>query len=89
MVNDEYRQGIKSDFSITETDDAYTVKLGSPEYTVSKDVNECSCLCFSNFGLPCKHIFACRRKKNMIFDRSQICLNYVRKGPNVFANISR
>ena len=47
MVNDEYRQGIKSDFGITETDDAYTVKLGSSEYTVSKDVNECSCLCFS------------------------------------------
>ena len=22
-------------------------------------------------------------------DRSQICLNYVTKGPNVFANISR
>ena len=54
MVNDEYRQGIKSDFSITETDDAYTVKLGSSEYTVSKDVNECSCLCFSNFGLKVK-----------------------------------
>ena len=54
MVNDEYRQGIKSDFSITETDDAYTVKLGSSECTVSKDVNECSCLCFSNFGLKVK-----------------------------------
>ena len=27
IVNDEYRQGIKSDFSITVTDDAYTAKL--------------------------------------------------------------
>ena len=54
MVNDEFRQGIKSDFSINETDDAYTVKLSSSEYTVSKDVNECSCLCFSNFGLKVK-----------------------------------
>ena len=60
-VNNKYRQGIKTDFSITETDDAYTVKLGSSEYTVSNDLNECSCLCFSNFVLPCKHIFACRR----------------------------
>ena len=46
MVNDEYRHGIKTDFSITETDDAYTVKLESSEYTVSNDLNECSCLCF-------------------------------------------
>ena len=55
MVNGEYRQGIKSDFSITETDDAYTVKLGSSEYTVSKDVNECSCLLSEPPWFPTRH----------------------------------
>ena len=36
IVNDEFRQGSNTDFSITESDEAYTVKSLSSEYTVSK-----------------------------------------------------
>ena len=80
IVNDEFRQGTNTDFSITESDEAYTVKSLSSEYTVSKKLDECTCLCFSNFGLPCRHIFVCRREKTVsVFDESLIPKRWVKE----------
>ena len=36
-------------------------------------MNECTCVTFCNFGLPCRHIFACRKKiKDTVYDESLI-----------------
>ena len=41
--------------------------------TVTKSMSECSCLTFCNFGLPCRHIFACRKQfKNTVYDETLI-----------------
>ena len=57
IVNDEFRQVGKSPFTITEGKDSYKVKgTSSAEYSATKAQNECTCLCFANFGLPCRHI---------------------------------
>ena len=40
---------------------------------VSKSMTECSCLTFCNFGLPCRHIFACQKQlRNTVYDEALI-----------------
>ena len=77
ILNDEYRILESIKFEILEENEAYSVKYrikdSSFDVSVSKSMDECSCLCFSNFGLPCRHIFACRRKfKDTIFEEELI-----------------
>ena len=51
---------------------------------MSKTLDECNCLYFSNFGLPCRHIFACRKKENIkVFDQNFISKRWQKE----FANI--
>ena len=80
-MNDEFRQLGKAHFTISEGDEAYSVKSsGSTENSVSKALNECTCLCFANFGLPCRRIFACRREKNVaIYDEALIPKRWVKE----------
>ena len=70
VVNDEYRMFDSMSFEIEEEDESYKVKYkvkgSSFDISVSKSMNECTCLTFCNFGLPCRHIFACRKKKSKI-----------------------
>ena len=44
---------------IEESDETYSViyKIKDSTFNVSvaKSMNDCTCLCFSNFGLPCRH----------------------------------
>ena len=67
IVNDELRilESVKFEI-IEESDETYSViyKIKDSTFNVSvaKSMNDCTCLCFSNFGLPCRHIFACRKK---------------------------
>ena len=78
IVNDELRilESVKFEI-IEESDETYSViyKIKDSTFNVSvaKSMNDCTCLCFSNFGLPCRHIFACRKKYiGTIFDENLI-----------------
>ena len=77
IVNDEYRMLDSINFEAEEENDSYTVKYNvkgsSFSISVSKSMNDCSCLTFCNFGLPCRHIFACRKQfKNDVYDEKLI-----------------
>ena len=77
IVNDKYRILDSMKFEIEEENDSYKVKYVlkrvSFAITVTKSMSECSCLTFCNFGLPCRHIFACRKQfKNTVYDETLI-----------------
>lgn len=77
IVNDEYRMLESMTFETEEDIESYKVKYEvkglSFDIRVSKSMNECSCLTFCNFGLPCRHIFACRKHfRNTVYDETLI-----------------
>ena len=77
IVNDEYRILDSMKFETEKENESYKVKYmvkgSSFDISVSKSMDECSCLTFCNFGLPCRHIFACRKQfKSTVYDESLI-----------------
>ena len=77
IVNDEYRMLDSMKFETEKENESYKVKYmvkgSSFDISVSKSMDECSCLTFCNFGLPCRHIFACRKQfKSTVYDESLI-----------------
>ena len=76
-MNDEYRILDSMKFEIVEDSESYKVKYDvksvSFAITVSKSMTECSCLTYCNFGLPCRHIFACRKQfRSTVYDETLI-----------------
>lgn len=65
IVNEEYRKFKSLDNQCVETEDDYQVKYKASCHTVSKQTNKCDCTVFSNFALPCRHIFSYRDKQNL------------------------
>ena len=59
-----------SNIEITETWDGFTCNSNGREYSAS-EIN-CSCDFFRQFSLPCKHIFAVRKKKEMDLFEEQL-----------------
>jgi hypothetical protein len=74
MVSTQYKKFLSNmEYAVVTESEEHVITVGKHgrQYTVGSDITDCSCSFFSNFHLPCWHMFCARHFKRLpLYDES-------------------